>query len=253
MAYGMYISAEGAQAQSRRLEVIANNLANVNTVGFKPDVASFQARFAEAIQRGEATPGDHSINDIGGGVKIIDVTTNFAAGQLKATGNDSDLAIVGNGFFAVRGDDGQNYLTRAGDFAVDSEGQLVTQNGYRPVLDSSGGPIVLEVEQPWHVTPDGSVQQGESNVQLALVDPRSFDNLVKVGNNMYRSLEGTVAIPDEARNVRSGFLEVSGVNATEQTMAMIETTRAFEANSRMIQNQDTASGTLISRILRNSR
>jgi flagellar basal body rod protein FlgG len=247
----MYISAEGAQAQSRRLEIVANNMANVNTVGFKPDVASFQARFAEAIQRGAAQPGDHSINDLGGGVKIIDVTTSFAPGQLQRTGNDSDLAIIGNGFFAVKGGDGQTYLTRAGELAIDAEGQLVTQNENRPVLDSSGGPIVLDLEQPWLVTPDGSVQQGETNVQMALVEPRSFDQLVKVGSNMFRSLAGTVDVPDEQREVRSGFLEVSGVNSTDQMMAMIETTRAFEANSRMIQNHDTSVGTLISRILRN--
>jgi flagellar basal-body rod protein FlgF len=249
----MYISAEGAQAQSRRLEVVANNLANVNTVGFKPDVASFQARFAEAIQRGQAQPGDHSINDLGGGVKMIDVTTSFAPGQLERTGNDADLAIIGNGFFAVEGDDGQVYLTRAGELAIDAEGQLVTQNGYRPVLDSSGTPIVLDLEQPWLVTPNGSVQQGDSSVELALVEPQSFNQLVKVGSNMFRSLAGTVAVPEEQRAVRSGFLEVSGVNSTDQMMAMIETTRAFEANSRMIQNHDTAFGTLISRILRDQQ
>lgn len=251
MSYGMYISGEGAQAQSRRLEVVANNLANVNTVGFKPDVASFQARFAEAIQLGEAIPGDQSINDLGGGVKIIDTTTNFAAGQLKATGNKSDLAIIGNGFFAVQGGDGQTYLTRAGDFGVDADGQLVTQNGHRPVLDESGGPIVLDLEQPWTVTPNGSVQQGETNIPLALVEPQSFNDLIKVGSNMFRSLSGAVAVPEEIREVRTGLLEVSGVNPMEQTMAMIETTRAFEANSRMIQNHDTATGTLITRILRN--
>ncbi|MEX2172046.1 MAG: flagellar hook-basal body protein [Pirellulales bacterium] len=253
MSYGMYISAEGAQAQSRRLEVIANNLANVNTVGFKPDVASFQARFAEAIQQGESQSGDRSINNLGGGVKVIDVTTNFAPGQLQRTGNDSDLAIVGNGFFAVKGGDGQTYLTRAGEFAVDAEGQLVTQNGNRPVLDSSGSPVVLDLEQPWLVTPDGSVQQGDASVELALVEPRSIDNFIKVGSNMFRSLSGTVAVPEKQREVRSGFLEVSGVNSTDQMMAMIETSRAFEANSRMIQNHDNTFGTLIGRVLRNQR
>jgi flagellar basal-body rod protein FlgB len=78
MPYGMYISAEGATAQQQRLDVIANNLANVDTPGFKQDVASFQARFAQAIQQGLARPHDRSINDIGGGVKIIDVTTDYS-------------------------------------------------------------------------------------------------------------------------------------------------------------------------------
>src|SRR4051812_44117515 len=115
MPYGMYISAEGAAAQAQRLEVIANNMANVDTVGFKQDVPTFQARFSEAIQRGQAQPGDRSINDIGGGVKIVGVQTDHSAGEMKRTGNDFDLAINGKGFFHVRGDDGNQYLTRAGD------------------------------------------------------------------------------------------------------------------------------------------
>src|SRR3954466_6456534 len=91
MPYGMYISAEGASAQAQRLEVIANNLANADTAGFKQDVPTFQARFSEAIQRGQAQPGDRSINDIGGGVKMINVQTDHSMGELKHTGNDLDL------------------------------------------------------------------------------------------------------------------------------------------------------------------
>src|SRR5436309_14554618 len=117
MPYGMYISAEGAAAQAQRLEVIANNLANVDTPGFKQDVPTFQARFSEAIQKGQARSGDRSMNDIGGGVKIVSTQTDHSMGELKHTGNDLDLAINGKGFFHVRGDDGETYLTRAGDFA----------------------------------------------------------------------------------------------------------------------------------------
>src|SRR3982074_417565 len=105
MPYGMYISADGAAAQAQRLEVIANNLANVDTAGFKQDVPLFQARFAEAIQRGQAQAGDRSMNDIGGGVKVIGVQTDFSPGEMKRTGNDLDFAITGKGFFHVRGDD----------------------------------------------------------------------------------------------------------------------------------------------------
>ncbi len=131
MPYGMYISAEGAGAQAERLEVIANNMANVDTAGFKRDVPLFQARFAEAIQKGQAQAGDGSINDIGGGVKINDVETDFSQGDLKRTGNNLDLAIDGKGFFHVLGDDGQLYLSCAGDFELDAQGRLVTQNGQR--------------------------------------------------------------------------------------------------------------------------
>lgn len=250
MPYGMYISAEGAAAQAQRLEVIANNLANADTVGFKQDVPTFQARFAEAIQRGQAQEGDRSVNDIGGGVKVIDVETDHSAGQLKFTGNDLDLAINGDGFFHVRGEDGQQYLTRAGNFALDNQGKLVTQNGHRPVLDQGGTEIVINRELPMSISSDGFISQAGAIYALGMSQPQSLGDLVKVGNNMFRPLGDVQALPLAERNVRQGYLEMSGANPVRQMMAMIETTRAFEANTRMIQNQDTMLGGLIGRVLR---
>jgi flagellar basal-body rod protein FlgF len=249
MPYGMYISAEGAAAQAQRLEVIANNLANVDTAGFKQDVATFQARFAEAIQQGQAQSGDGSMNDLGGGVKIIDVETDHSNGQLKHTGNDFDLAINGPGFFHVRGDDSQQYLTRAGNFALDTQGRLVTQNGHRPVLDQGGSEIVLTPSTPWSMSPDGFISQAGAIYALGMSQPESTDDLVKMGNNMYQPLGNVRPLALNERNVRQGYLEMSGANPVRQMMAMIETTRAFEANTRMIQNQDTVLGSLISRVL----
>jgi len=245
----MYISAEGAAAQAQRLEVIANNLANVDTVGFKQDVPTFQARFAEAIQQGQAQAGDQSINDIGGGVKIIDVQTDHSSGQLKHTGNDLDLAINGNGFFHVRGDDGEQYLSRAGAFALDTQGRLVTQGGRRPVLDQAGGEIVLNPELPMSISSDGFISQAGAIYALGLSQTESLGDLVKVGNNLFQPLSETQPLPLTERNIRQGYLEMSGANPVRQMMAMIETTRAFEANTRMIQNQDTMLGSLISRVL----
>jgi flagellar basal-body rod protein FlgF/flagellar basal-body rod protein FlgG len=249
MPYGMYISGEGAATAAQRLEVIANNLANVDTVGFKPDVATFQARFAEAIQMGEAQAGDQSINDLGGGVKLIDVITDHSAGQFKETGGRLDLAIAGNGYFHVRGDDGEQYLTRAGNFTLDSQGRLVTQNGQRPVLDQAGGEITLDPSQPFAISSDGFISQAGSLVALGMSQPASVDELVKVGHNLFRPLGQVTTVPLAERNVRQGFLEMSGANPVRQMMSMIETTRAFEANTRMIQNQDTMLGALISRVL----
>jgi flagellar basal-body rod protein FlgF/flagellar basal-body rod protein FlgG len=245
----MYLSAEGAAAQAQRLEVIANNLANVDTVGFKPDVAMFQARFAEAIQQGQATAGDESINDIGGGVKLIDVETDYSVGQLKETGGPLDLAITGNGFFHVRGDDGEQYLTRAGNFALDAQGRVVTQNGHRPVLDQAGAEIVVDPSLPWDVSSDGFISQAGALVALGMSEPQSYDQLMKVGHNLFQPTGELNVLPLADRQVRQGFLEMSGANPVQQMMAMIETTRAFEANTRMIQNQDTMLGALISRVL----
>jgi len=250
MPYGMYISAEGAAAQAARLEVIANNMANVDTAGFKQDVPTFQARFAEAIQRGLSTPHDESINDIGGGVKIVDVQTDFSAGTFEPTGNPLDMAISGEGFFHIRGKDGQVYLSRAGNFALDPAGRLVTENGQHPVLDQQNSEIVLAADQPWNMSPDGFVAQSGSLKALGLSRPKSLNDLVKVGDNLFRPLAQVEPIPLAERQVRQGYLEMSSANPVREMVAMIETTRGFEANTRMIQSQDSALGTLISRVLR---
>jgi flagellar basal-body rod protein FlgF/flagellar basal-body rod protein FlgG len=245
----MYISAEGAAAQAQRLEVIANNLANVDTPGFKQDVPTFQARFAEAIQQGQAQAGDQSINDLGGGVKVIEIETDHSAGLLKETGNELDLAINGKGFFHIKGDDGERYLSRSGAFALDTQGRLVTQNGHRPVLDQSGREIVLSPELPLSVSSDGFISQAGAIYALGLSQPQSVGELVKVGNNLFQPLGNVQPLTLAERNIRQGYLEMSGANPVRQMMAMIETTRAFEANTRMIQNQDTMLGALISRVL----
>jgi flagellar basal body rod protein FlgG len=248
--YGLYISAEGAAAQSRRLEVIANNMANADTVGFKQDVPTFQARYAEAIQTGLASPGDQSINNLGGGVKVYDVATDYSEGQFAETGKELDLAINGKGFFHVQGDDGKVYLSRAGDFALDAKGRLVTSEGRNPVLDQQFSEITLDADQPWYMSPDGFIVQGGGARAIGLSQPTSLDELEKVGNNMFRPTGKMEPVPLHERNVRQGFLELSGSNPINQMMAMIESTRGFEANSRMIQSQDSALGTLIGRVLR---
>jgi flagellar basal-body rod protein FlgF len=250
MPYGIYLSAEGATAQSQRLEVIANNLANVDTAGFKQDVPTFQARFAEAIQQGMAQSHDGSINDIGGGVKLMDTTTDFSMGRLQNTGNDLDLAINGQGFFHVRGDDGKQCLTRAGNFELDVEGTLMTEGGNRPVLDQAGKPIVLDRALPWSISQDGFISQAGEVTALGMSRPRSLDDMVKVGANLFQPLGQIQPVPLTERNIRQGFLELSGSNPVRQMMAMIETTRAFEANTRMVQNQDTVIGSLIGRVLK---
>lgn len=249
MSYGMYLAAEGAKAQSRRLEVISNNMANVDTVGFKPDVAIFQSRFAEEIQQGEAFPGTEELTDIGGGVKTIETLTNFAPGTLQRTGNKGDLAILGEGFFAVEGDNGDPLLTRAGSLAVDSLNRLVMAGSNRAILSSGGSPITLDPLLDWSVTADGMIDQGGEQIPLALVQPESLDDLTKVGSNLFQPRAEVYPVAQAAREIRQEYLEMSGANSTQQMLAMIETNRAFEANTQMIRHQDTATGSLISRVL----
>ncbi len=249
MPYGLYISAEGARAQTQRMETIANNLANVDTTGFKRDLAYIQARCAEAIDEGLADPGSGSINDVGGGVMLRFTKTDFSPGPLKRTGGTTDLAIEGPGFFAVQKGD-QQYLTRAGDFRLTAEGNLVTQQGYA-VLDDGGSPISIDpTGGPIEITPSGAIRQRGSSVVLALVQPASLGDLSKVGENLFKPLSETQPVAESERRIGWGYLEASSVQPTTEMVQLIETARAIEANVNMMQTQDQMLSQLISRVMR---
>jgi flagellar basal-body rod protein FlgF/flagellar basal-body rod protein FlgG len=249
MSYGLYISAEGAQAQSQRLDVISNNLANVDTVGFKRDLAMFQARNAEAIDQGKAIAGSGSIDNIGGGVTFKGSRTDYSPGPLKATGNPSDVAMRRPGFFQVR-DGKETYLTRAGNFTMTARGELVTQDGL-PVLSESGSPITLENPQmPWEITAAGDLRQGSNTQRLAIVKPASMGDLVKVGGNKFRALADISPVAATDRDVASGHLEMSGVEPTSEMVEMIQTSRYLEANLNMMQTQDRMLNELFSQFLK---
>jgi flagellar basal-body rod protein FlgF/flagellar basal-body rod protein FlgG len=250
MPYGLYLSAAGADVQRQRLEVLSNNLANVNTAGFKRELAVFQARAAEEIEQGTAHPGSRGINDLGGGVFLRETQTDFSQGLMQMTSNETDLALEGEGFFQVSDENGP-LLTRAGEFTLDPAGRLVTQTG-RLVLSEAGGPIVLDRRFPIEVTQHGMVRQSETGAEfpLAVVRPNSPADLVKVGENLFRPLDAVRPVPPAQRQVRQNMLERSTVRPTMEMVQLIETSRAYETNIRMIQHQDELSGQLLSRVLR---
>lgn len=249
MPYGLYISAEGARAQSRRLEVIANNMANVGTTGFKRDLAIFQARYAEETQQGLDSPGSRTINDIGGGVEFRETVTTFSPGPLDPTHLPNDLAIEGEGFFLVR-KDGQDYLTRAGNFVITPNGDLLTPDGHA-VINADGEPMSIPPERGAHRwTEDGAVVQPGTKQFLAIVKPPALGDLAKAGEYLFSSLAEVEPVDPSKRNVKQGFLEKSAVRPTQEMMHMIEASRVFEANVNLIQNQDQMYGALITRVLR---
>ncbi|MEX2185509.1 MAG: flagellar hook-basal body protein [Pirellulales bacterium] len=257
MPYGLYLAADGANVQSKRLEMLANNLANVDTVGFKREMAMFQARASEAQAQGLDQRGTKSINDLSGGVQFFETVTDYSAGPLKNTGMSTDVAILGDGFFHVE-KDGERYLTRAGNFSVNARGHLLTQNGEQ-VLSSSGTPVAVDPElgQPG-IAEDGAVYQilpdGSRAVagEVGVVRPASLGDLVKRGENRYFPLAPVSVVPPEERRLRSGFLETSGVQATSEMMQLIEATRAMEMNVNMIRNHDQMLSGITNRMLRQS-
>jgi flagellar basal-body rod protein FlgF/flagellar basal-body rod protein FlgG len=249
MPYGLYVSAQGANAQTRRLEILANNLANVDTVGFKRDLAVFRAHYAEAVEQGLDTPGTGSINDLGGGVMVEQTQTDYSPGPLKRTMVPTDMAVDGEGFFMVR-KDGEVFLTRAGNFRMTAAGELVTEQGY-PVLNESGGPIAIEpANGPWELTPAGAIRQRGLVQNLAIVKPASLGDLVKTGENLFRPLAEPEPVAAEKRRVLGGYLEMSGVRPTMELMEIIEASRAAEANFSMMQTQDQMLSGLLNRVLR---
>ncbi len=251
MPYGLYISAEGAHAQSLRLDVIANNLANVDTVGFKRELAVCQARYAQAIEDGQAMPGDGSINNIGGGIMVRETKTDYSMGSLQDTGRKTDVAITNqDGFFMVRKGD-ENFLTRAGNFQVTGDGRLVTVQGY-DVLNAAGGPIALNPYDmaSLSIDPSGTVRQDGMVQSLALVRPESLADLVRVGENLFKPLSEPQPLEPSQRAVASGYLEKSSVSPTFEMTEMVKAARLLEANVNMMKTQDEMLAGLVNRVLR---
>jgi flagellar basal-body rod protein FlgF len=249
MPYGLYMSAEGAHTQSMRMDVIAHNLANVDTVGFKRELAIFQARYAEAIQQGHKPPCTGSNEDVGGGVMVRETKTDFSPGPLHQTGIPTDLAIKGEGFFLVEKEE-ETFLTRAGNFVMTRRGELITQQGYA-VLDEDGGPIrVNPGDNSWEITESGSVRQRGGVQSLALVRPASPGDLVRVGENLFRPLAEPQPIPPAQRAVAPGYLEGSGVKPSSEMIALIQASRLLEANVNLMKTQDEMLGGLINRLMR---
>lgn len=253
MAYGMYISAAGADAQSRRVEVLSNNLANVDTPGFKKELAVLTARHSEAIERGEDYAGSRSMNDVGGGIRIRETMTDFRQGVVKKTNLPTDAAIADDKSFFMVEKGGQKLLTRAGNFRISGQGNLQTQDGYN-VLSVDGAPVVLDPSNTLEprFLPEGILAQGSTGTALAMVRPRSMGDLARAGENMFTPLAAVTPTPTGERRVLAEHVEMSGVKPTESMMELIEASRAYEANVRLIQHQDSMLGSLVNRILKQS-
>ena len=251
--YGTYLSASGADSYSRYLEVIANNVANVDTPGFRRELPVVKAFHAEAIQQGLAAPGDGGLNDLGGGVGMFETVTSFEIGQIQRTGVQSDVMLAdprGDHFFVVD-QGGQQMLTRAGNFLFDKDGYLVTQSG-RQVMAANGGPVRINPNLPYEFDSTGSVVQAATGTrtELAVVRPNSLHDLTHEGENMFASQGTMQSVPTEERRVRAGFLETSAARPVQEMVDMIKVTKAYEANVRMIQQQDGITESLLSRVLR---
>jgi flagellar basal-body rod protein FlgG len=247
----LHVARTGLDAQNMRMQVIANNLANVNTTGFKRDRASFET-LAYQVMNTAGAPSSAETKyavglNLGTGVQVKGTARIDTQGTLTTTGNALDVAIEGAGYFQVLTPDGQTAYTRAGDFSLSAEGTIVTADGM---------PIQPQIQVPEGATSisvgaDGTVSAqlaGQTDpTELGKIEIARFVNaagLQALGNNLLAQTAASgvaqVGAPGaEGRgSLRSGALEASNVNVVEELVDMIETQRAYEVNSKMIQAAD---------------
>jgi flagellar basal body rod protein FlgG len=250
MNYGLYLSATGVITSSYRQDVIANNLANSETAGFKRDLAMFSQRPpASAEHPLWAGESNAMLDHIGGGTFAAPTTVDTSQGTLESTGNDFDAAIVGTGYFTVQGRDGQPRLTRNGGFRRDNTGRLtLSTDQNNPVLDVQGRPIVLDPAQPTRIDSAGRVLQSNQPVaQLGIVDVAAGTRLTKDGGTLLAYPDKN-AVTSSSSTVQGGFLERSNVDSATELTNLMDAQRQLEANANMIRYQDETLGELVNTV-----
>ena len=242
MGDSIYVSASGAVSRLRQLEVVANNLANADTTGFKADRAIFHSALESALlgPEGEIAGAPGSVF-----VHPSESVTNHSAGGIQRTGSPLDVAIQGPGFFAVDTPAGVRY-TRAGSFAVDGDGNLATPDGH-PVL-GEGGPISLG-DEAGRITSSGEVtnDRGEVLGRLRVVEfsPEDLGILEKEGSTLFRAPAEAVGLPTDAPELIEGSLEGSNVSPIHEMAVLMLLQRSYEATMQVLQSDDQATESLI--------
>lgn len=270
MMRALYSSASGMQAQQTNLDVIANNLANVNTTGFKKSHVDFQSLFYQTLRQPTISSSSGLNNfavEVGNGVKVAATRTSFANGSLQETGHDLDLAIEGKGFFMIHLPNGEVGFTRAGSLRIDSEGYLVNADGCR-LLSSQGNAspensVSLDGQDLKYIQPDtdelvvyiaadgsvGTEKEISNPPVLELANCTNPEGLQAVGSTAYTLSQicGEVTIGQPGTEgdlgiICSGFLEASNVSIVDEMIRMIMAQRAYEIGSKAIQTSDEMMG-----------
>jgi len=251
MINSLWISKTGMEAQQTQLDVIANNLANVSTNGFKKAHAVFEDLMYQNLRQVGANTSEQTNLptglQVGLGVRTVATARSFAQGNLQQTGNNLDIAVQGNGFFQLTLPDGTIGYTRDGAFQLDNQGRMVNSNG----LPLAGGITVPANATAVSVAADGSVSAtipGSTAPQsIGTITLASFVNpagLEPKGQNVYAesAASGQPNVGTAGANglgtMMQGFVETSNVNVVQELVTMIQTQRAYEMNSKAIQTSD---------------
>ncbi len=260
MIRGWYIGSSGMNAQQNRLDVISNNLANVDTAGYKKYITVSKS-FSELLLRRTEADGVYQnsfgsadvapiIGKLGLGVETNENFTDFEQGSFRSTNSNTDLALSGNGFFAVQTPNGERY-TRNGNFLLGKEGLLVTKDGY-PLMGENG---YIRIEDSNITINEDGMIYSKSGDFIDRVKVVRFDNeryLKKMGNSLWTSNDisgdAYIAEGNERPKMMQGYMETSNVNVVNEMVKMIEVNRAYEANQKTIQSEDSMMSTLWNKV-----
>ncbi|TPI02063.1 flagellar basal-body rod protein FlgG [Helicobacter pylori] len=251
MLRSLYSATSGMLAQQTHIDTTSNNIANVNTTGFKKSRADFNDLFYQAMQYAGTNTSNTTLSpdgmEVGLGVRPSAITKMFSQGSPKETENNLDVAITGKGFFQVQLPDGTTAYTRSGNFKLDEQGNLVTSEGYLLIPQITLPEDTTQV----NIGVDGTVSvtqglQTTSNVigQITLANFINPAGLHSMGDNLFSitnaSGDAIVGNPDSQGlgKLRQGFLELSNVRLVEEMTDLITAQRAYEANSKSIQTAD---------------
>ncbi len=251
MIRALYTAATGMMAQQTQIDTTSNNIANVNTIGYKKQRAEFADLMYQTMEyAGTATSLNTSSPtgiEVGLGVRPTAITKEFTQGNFKETGNNLDMAITGNGFFQVELPDGTTAYTRNGAFKLDADGNIVNSDGYKLipqiVVPSDTTAISIGTDGTVSVLQAGQTQMSQiGQIQLAnFINPAGLHSL---GNNNYinTSASGDAIVGTPGLNgigeIREGFVEMSNVQLVEEMTDLITGQRAYEANSKAIITSD---------------
>jgi len=242
MENSIYSATLGSIVEQRRLEILANDLANIATPGFKADRLLNRSQ-VEYISDPHVSKQRREFRSI---LQKLSSQTSFEQGPIKQTGHNLDFALHGPGFFAVQTPGGISY-TRAGNFSLDVEGTLVTPEGFAVLGES--GPIQLE-SADFVITPDGTVIDGGTEVdRLQLVEFERPEQLVKIGSTLFNAPKEAKPKPSENTKVNQGYLEQANANMIKLLAEMLHSQRSFETYQRIIKMSDQLQHSLATKMI----
>lgn len=229
MDNALYVGLSRQMTLRRELDIVANNIANANTTGFKAEDLMVRTEAAKPARTlGGSNPVKFVLDD--------GVTRDFTQGAMTKTGGDFDVAIEGQGFFKIQTAAGERY-SRDGRFTMSPDGKLVTQSG-NPVLDEGGGEIQMDpLQGPVMIGKDGTISQGAIRVgKIGVVRADDLSALRKDGDGLYRNTTNTTLAAAPDARVHQGMLEASNVQSVVQITKLIEVQRAYESMAKMMDN-----------------